>query len=442
MKKLTALLIILILIISVFGSVTVLAGSASVSFDSTKPVAGKTITYKVSVTATASSIGVTSITCGGVFSGSSSTAWKDSSSGTNQKITATGSIKVKVSSGAKPGDVGTIKVQYQVSTFDGTSVSTYSGSQSKNYTVVTASTTTSTVKTATTKTASSKPSATSSPGVWDIAQQNISNTVQGGSLNANITNDTLMPAPFISALKAKQCVFTANLGTYICTIDGSKLNGISGSGGVDLSLKMDKDETLSKIVNGLDVYQLHFKEQQLPGIFTFSFKADKSNPGDMLYLYCYYSEPGIIEGVESASVGTDGNVSFSIYHCSNYIVTASPVPNALGVSFQTAAAVVQPEQTEQDNQTELESSLKSANDETSALKTQLQSSVSQLEAAQTELNAEKELRAQSLSIPTVSLIVALCGSAVLAVFLTMLFCRIGIFRKKSVNKNKEHRFEM
>lgn len=432
MKRFTAFLIILTLILSALGGVTALAGSATVSFGSTKPVAGKTITYSVSVTATASSIGVTSITCSGVFSGSSSTAWKDSSTGTNQKITASGSIKVKVSSSAKPGDTGTIKVSYQISTFDGTNVSSYSGSQSKNYTVVAAATTTAPAKTTSTVKTSSTPAPSATLGEWDIAEQNISGMQQGGSLSADISNSSLMPAVLFSSLKEKQGAFTADFGAYRCTIDGSKLVNIPGSGSIDLSLKMDKDESLSTAVNGQDVYQLHFTEQQLPGILTYSFKADKSNPGDTLYLYCYYSS-GVIEGIESATVNTDGTVSFPIYHFSTYFAAASPIPNTAGVDFTAKTAADQSAQAIQSQQADLKNQLKDAQNEASSLKTQLQ-------GVQSQLDGVREQNAQSLSVPTVALIAALCGAAVLAAFLTMLLGRVGIFKKRDADK--EHRFEL
>ncbi len=122
-----------------------------------------------------------------------------------------------------------------------------------------------------------------------------------------------------------------NFADYSCKIDGSNFSVPSGLKELDLSLKMEKNGSLSAAAGGADAYQLHFGHSgQLPGPVTFSIKAKDNSPGDTLYLYYYYDQSGEIEGKLSAVVDDDGYVEFTIFHCSSYFLSESIIEGALG----------------------------------------------------------------------------------------------------------------
>lgn len=57
---------------------------------------------------------------------------------------------------------------------------------------------------------------------------------------------------------------------------------------------------------------------------------DKYKDGERLYLYYYNEEENQIDFIENGLVVKNGIVEFSIEHCSNYLLTASIVQDAVG----------------------------------------------------------------------------------------------------------------
>jgi hypothetical protein len=421
MKRFTAILIAVLLVISVFGVSSAFAG-ASIGGNSTV-YPGKTYTIKVSVTENASSIGITSVTCGGVFSGGPSNGWKDSGSGMNQKITASTTITVSVPANAKVGDKGTITVNYQVSTFDGTNVGSFSDSKTKTYTVGDPSKASS----------DDSPKATKAPTEWDIAKQNVQAMETGGTVTVDITKDPKIPASLLSSIKEKQGVLTLNYGGYTCTINGAALANIPEKmDPIDFSVSMEKDEALSSALGGQDAYQLHFAHSgQLPGKFAYTFKAEGHAPGDILYLYYYYDQSGVIEGMQSAQVDANGFISFDIYHCSSYFVSANAIEGATGRDFTADAANAQALSEAQAQIETLQTQLTEAQAENKELQTQLDSYKAQPSSSPELIAANASAPAGELfGIPYVSFIAAMLGVALITMLFTMMACRAGIFKKK------------
>ncbi len=424
MKRFTALLIAALLVVSVFGVSSAFAG-ASIGGSSTI-YAGKSYEIKVSVTENASSIGITSISCGGVFSGSPANAWKDSASGMNEKITASGKISVSVPANANIGDKGTITVNYQVSTFDGTNVGSFSDSKTKTYTVG--------------KPGSSSdggsddtPKATKAPTEWDIAKQNVQAMEAGGTLAVDITKDPKIPSSLLSSLKEKQGVLALNYGGYTCTINGAALANIPEKmDPIDFSVSMEKDEALSSALGGQDAYQLHFAHSgQLPGKFTYTFKAEGHAPGDTLYFYYYYDQSGVIEGIQSAQVDANGFVSFDVYHCSSYFVSATAIQGATGRDFTADAVNAQALQEAQTQIADLQTQLTDAQTANKELQTELDSYKAQPSVSPELMAASASAPVGELfGIPYASFIAAMLGVALISVLFTMMFCRAGIFKKK------------
>jgi hypothetical protein len=224
-------------------------------------------------------------------------------------------------------------------------------SESKTITVVAAETATSTPPAATktpkpsttrtpepsaTKTPAASPTATPVPTPtpvptgWAKALSDVNAMADGGTATVAQPESAQLPADLLAALRAKGGTLTVDFGAYACSIDGTALGELPpGLAALDLTMSMEKDAALSEAAGGADVYQLHFAYSgELPGPITVSFIAADHNPGDTLYLYYYYAASGATEVRQSATVGTDGRVSFVIYHCSAYFVTVDA--NAFG----------------------------------------------------------------------------------------------------------------
>ncbi len=120
-KKLIIIFTLALILTSLIPSnaTTAKAGDVSVSIDGPSEVEiGQTYKYDVTVSATAASIGGTISCSSGSVGGSNGTYWKDSSSGTNENITATGSISVTVSENASAGSTAQIVVSGSGSSVD------------------------------------------------------------------------------------------------------------------------------------------------------------------------------------------------------------------------------------------------------------------------------------------------------------------------------------
>jgi hypothetical protein len=224
-----------------------------------------------------------------------------------------------------------------------------------------------------------------------------------------------------------------------CTIDGAALGDLSAIESLDLSMTMEKDAALSEAFGGADIYQLHFAGSgQLPGLFAYTFKAGENKPGDTLYLYYYYEQSGVTEGIQSAVVDGNGYVTFTIYHCSSYIVSGRMIKDAAGGLADAAGE----KQAEQANATDLEARLKAAQENAAQLEDQIEQNDHQLKAARNDIAALKAEAEGKLAVAPTVLALTVCGAALLAMFLTMLVCRAGLFArlhsgKKEVSANTE-----
>ena len=271
MKRFLPLLIVAILVVSMFAMTTAFAG-VSISGNS-EVLAGKTYTYKIKVTGNASSIGGT-VTCGGIFSGSKATFWKDSSSGNNESLTATTTITVSVPAGATPGQTGTISVSGEGSTFDGTNVGSFGISGSKTCKVVEKA-----------PTPTKDPNATPRPPEgWEIVENTMGDAQKGAVVKTEMKDDYKIPEKLLEKAVENENVLEIDFGTYTCTIDPAELTDFEGIKSLNLKLDFEKAAGLTEIAGEKDVYQLHFGHSgQLPGKLTFTFEATENKPGDTVY---------------------------------------------------------------------------------------------------------------------------------------------------------------
>ena len=431
MKKFLPILIVVVLLVSVIGITSALAG-VSISGSSIIQ-AGKTYKYTIRVSGNASSIGG-SVTCGGVFSGAKATFWKDAVGGLSANITASTTITVKVSAGAALGAKGTISVSGEGSTFDGENVGSFSISGSKSATIGVPPT--------------RDPNA---PLVgWEIVEVACDEAAVSAPIYVEVpAKYKKIPESILETLVANKNVLTIDYGTYKCTIDPAKLTDIKGIKSLDLDLSFEKAEGMSEALGSVDLYQLHFGHSgQFPGRVTFTFAASENEPGDKVYLYYYYDEANMLEGKAEAVVDENGMVTFDIYHCSSYVVTGDVVPGAMrNFDSETAdaleAALVSLEETQSalgDSQTEFsdsQSALGSSQTQVSDLGAELVKSQDEIENVKNELDDEKDAMKTlgASSVSWVVFIIVLAVALLIGVLLTMLLTKTGLFKRLGEKKD-------
>lgn len=411
MKKFIALLVAAVLIVSMVGVLTAFAG-CGISGNS-EVYAGSTYKY----TGNASYTGADLVArLSGL--GKDASFNKDSGGSGNGSLSGSCSISVTIPSDAAVGTKYTISLSGQYSTVDEAgNPSDHSFSDSKTITVIAKPV--STPKPSTSKPASTPkpstsapegptvtPTATPAPTGWALAATEVPAMAQGGEYDMQITDDSVVPAAVLAAVKDKQGVLNVDFGTYSCTVNGAALSALpEGVAGIDLGMTMEKDAALSTAAGGTDVYQLHFKHSgALPGRFTYRFKAEQNKPGDVVYLYYYYNESGVTEGKQQCVVDADGYVSVDIYHCSSYFVSGTLIEGAAGI-------IAQPEPSATAEPTPTPAATPKATDNLS---------VSALGPVE-----------QWFGIPYAPLIAALVAMALLSMLLTMMITRSGLFKRRT-----------
>lgn len=414
MKRFIAVLVVAMLLVSMIGIMTASAASAKVSFSGPKEVqAGKTYTISYTLKVSGAAAANANISVGGVFetvSGGDNLFHDTVPNNTSKSYK--GSVKVKVASGAQPGDKGTISVSGGYSFVD-EAYNESSGGVSGGYSATVVTQLSSTPKP---ETEGGEPKATREPSEWEKLADSVGQMPEGDKLMVDITGSTKIPASLLSALKEKQGILELNFGSYSCLINGASLNIAEDLKELDLSLSMEKDEALSAVSGGQDVYQLHFAHSgQLPGPITYRIKAEGSNPGDTLYLYYYYGQAGVLEGKQIAVVDEEGYVNFTIVHCSSYVVTGGLIEGAMGA--------LNAENPEKD---QLIASLEARVIE---LETELAAAKEAAADVETPVVAEAPAQPVQTGLPIEVLVAVSLGAVLIAVFITMLACKAGPFKR-------------
>lgn len=141
----------------------------------------------------------------------------------------------------------------------------------------------------------------------------------------------LVPQSILERLFKDKKVLLVEFDNFFCVIDGNMLNeDLSGFDELDLNFSIDKDETLSAMVDGRDVFQLHFNhEGEMPGPIIFRIKAEGYKKGDTLYLYYIYQQAGVVEALQEVVVDEEGYMTLIIYHCSSYVITDTKYDDAI-----------------------------------------------------------------------------------------------------------------
>jgi hypothetical protein len=405
MKRFLSLLAAAALAVFSAGIITAFAYSGSVDINGDQQVyPGSKHTYTITVSAQDAGTVLADITCSGIFikeSGDSMIEWSEAANSSG--VIYTGSFTVRVSSAAKPGETGTITVSGSAVSYIDDKYNTDEKDFSGTFIAEVA-----------------ESGQVYDPSEWDAVLKSVQSMPAGGALILDLSN-TEIPAEVLSALKEQQGTLTLNAGGGFCVIDGKSLAGIPGSiVDTDVAVSMKKEKALSAAANGQDVYQLNFaREGQLPGRFRFSFAAAKSRPGDILYLYRYYSASGVLEGAGASVVDAEGFAAFDIYCRSGYVVSNSVLEGSAGSPASLGALAEQ-----------LQSQVKSRNAENEDLK-------ARLEGANDTAALQAERYEGMLSLSPAVFIAAIAGALLLSAILTMLVFRAGIFapRKAKASGN-------
>ena len=423
MKKFLPLLIVAILLVLMIGIIPVSAG-ASISGNSTV-VAGRSYTYKGTAKYSAGDIICKIEGLGQVASGFANTTVM-----TNKSLTATASIKVTIPSNAKPGDTFAIKFSGQYSDMnpDGSGNST-----AKSFT---------TTKTITVGVPSTPdPNATPKPlEGWEIVEDTIEQAQEGAVVETVMTGDYKIPKELLSKIIDNKNKLILDFGTYKCTIDPAMLTDIKDLKSLDLELDFEKAEELSEAAGGLDIYQLHFKHNgELPGMLQFTFEATGNAPGDVVYLYYYYGDANVIEGKVSAVVDENGMLTFEIYHCSSYFVTSQILPDAISNfdsnSAQELEAMSALFNEAQETIEQMQISLDDSEVQITKLSDELAKAKAELSADDHEGTTETSAKVEHVSVSLVVLLVSLFGGILLSTSLTMLFFKVGLFKRAQKTTN-------
>jgi hypothetical protein len=452
-KKIVTMLVASALLASAMGTTALAAGSASVSISNyTSVQQGGSYTYTITVKITSSMDFIGSIKFSGIFS--HEPIYLDYHPSSNSSKTLTSKVTFKIPANAALDSTGKITVSGQGDYLDGDgSVKEFSVSKSLTAKVVAPAV--STPKPASASTASKKPSASSAastvtapaptatpaPGEWDIAANRVASAEAGGTLNVDAAKNPKIPATLLAQIKDQRGKLAVDLGSCTCTIDGAAMANIPNVDSIDLTMTMDKNGAISQAAGGADIYQLHFAYHgQLPGPFAYTFKAGKSKPGDTLYLYYYYGESGLIEGIQSAAVDENGYVTFGIYHCSSYVVAGGIIPGAVG-SLGEAAAGRQAAQEAQAELTSMEGQLAAAQDEAMQLRSQLAQRESPPAAAQGDVEAYRAEAETGLGLTPEALAAGACALVLVSMLLTMLIGRIGPFKKRAARHGRAYKWQ-
>ncbi len=389
MKKFIALLLAAVLIVSMIGVVTAFAGCSISGDGSVYP--GQKVTYTGKASYSAYSL-VAKIEGFGKYD----VINEENNTMSLATLSGRAKISVTIPSDAPIGTTYTISFSGQYD--NGSSVDF---GTSKTITVV----------------QKPKPTPKPDPTGWELAENAMIDMAAGGSYDLEIT-DTKVPDGVLKSLKEKQAMLNVNFGSYSCSINGAELGTIPDDlKSIDLGLTMEKDEAFSAAVGGADAYQLHFAHQgALPGRITYKFKADLSSPGDIVYLYYYYGESGVTEAVQECVVDAEGFITVSIYHCSSYFISKTLIEGAAGIIVQpTPEATPTPELTPTPEATPTatpEGVVKPA-DQANGLTVSASGPVGSW-----------------FGIPYAPLIAAMAAAALVAMLLTMMATRSGLFRKR------------
>ncbi len=185
---------------------------------------------------------------------------------------------------------------------------------------------------------------TPSVDTWEQIIAKLSALAEKGSLTINMNGQTIVPQKLLAALRGmdKNAVFILNNGIK-WTINGKTVaeNCTDINLGVTVGAGNIPDTTITNLAKGRDVVRLCLAHDGSFGcdpVMTISLGTE--NAGLYAMLYHYNEENGKMEFVTSNQIGTDGYVSLTFTHASDYaIVLDSAATSSVDTSDNTNPAV-------------------------------------------------------------------------------------------------------
>lgn len=103
------------------------------------------------------------------------------------------------------------------------------------------------------------------------------------------------------------------------------------------------ESDIKKLTNGVDVVNLYFNHNgKLPGKAEIKYNIGSDYNGNSMYVYYYNDDTKQLELVQSGVRVKDGNIEFTIEHCSDYVLSKVPILGAKGNdSINNVAATTQ-----------------------------------------------------------------------------------------------------
>lgn len=170
------------------------------------------------------------------------------------------------------------------------------------------------------------------------------NTVADKSkIVVDITKNTVVSKDVLNAIKGQDKLITFQKDGISWTIKGKDLKN-STDKDIDLSLKVvsnvlkDKESKLIKDLVGKETSIASFSfsyEGQLPGEFTIKVYIGKDFAGKEVNVCRYYEDKNTYEVVNACKVDSDGYISYSADHCSDYFVVENSVLDGISKSNDT-----------------------------------------------------------------------------------------------------------
>lgn len=160
------------------------------------------------------------------------------------------------------------------------------------------------------------------------------------NINNNVTSDTLI---HISKSESKdeityEVIDNAKNLTYSWTFpkDEHLTNALKDNMEIDMDLRLSlltnlENKSIDELVSNEDKLVISFNHHgTLPTKAKIKLDVkDKYKDGEQLYLYYYNEEEDQIEYIQNGILVTNGKVEFEITHCSDYLLTASIVQDAV-----------------------------------------------------------------------------------------------------------------
>lgn len=121
---------------------------------------------------------------------------------------------------------------------------------------------------------------------------------------------------------------------YSWTFDGDDIKNVSSMDSkLDTTIETTSpnESEIKNILNGANVVNLYFSyDGKLPGKAKIEAKIGSKYNGKNMYVYYYNKSTKSLELVASNVKVKDDNISFTITHCSDYVLSETPLSAAVG----------------------------------------------------------------------------------------------------------------